>query len=494
MDIDRRRRNRRIKILVVEFLMMLGAILVLTILIAMANGWRINKNLNIEQNGLLQVESVPTDATVKIEKEPLFQKTNTSKMLMAGEYEVELSKEGYDGWNKKIRILPGWLSRIRGARLIKQDREMEQVREYSRLNFLSVSEDRENILYSTDDTFKWQLMSIKNDDIGISLIDVSKLLVSEATEEAKKSGKVNTDSEKFEGIVEDFLWSQDGSRVIVRLSNKGKKEYLMLDLRDHKKSLNLGMIVDKFNADKILKNSITKYDFMNRDKLIVLIGNELYEMDLESGEMDLVKEQVYNFLVKNEAIVYLGYDGEMSKISILSRSRNYDIKVFEYDSDLNTKIAISEYSNEYYLTVLVKNRLYVYKAKDILSLGNLDKQILIESDLSFYPTTDPIVSAHGQFILAQSENNMVVFSAESGRYYEYSQADGRIRFLDEFNLYEVENGALYIKDADGANRRLLVSENVGSEFDAVITVNDKWLYYVVQSNDKYSIRRERLID
>ena len=71
---------------------------------------------------------------------------------------------------------------------------------------------------------------------------------------------------------------------------------------------------------------------------------------------------------------------------------------------------------------------------------------------------------------------------------EWSTDGSTYGWLQDDMLYSVNEGKLYVYDADGLNRRNL-AENVSSHFPVVITKN-KWLYYFSDG----SLIREAITD
>ena len=80
-DIDLIRKKRAIKILISDFFMAAAVITIVMILTAVVNGWRINSNFIVEQNGLVSIRTKPTGATVFIDGKKESQFSNFSKML-----------------------------------------------------------------------------------------------------------------------------------------------------------------------------------------------------------------------------------------------------------------------------------------------------------------------------------------------------------------------------------------------------------------------------
>lgn len=79
----------------------------------------------IEQSGLVQIHSAPTGATVEIDGNTIFSRTNLSRSLTPGEHSLKLSRDGYDTWQKNIKMSSGMLLRLYYPRLFLLNRKPE---------------------------------------------------------------------------------------------------------------------------------------------------------------------------------------------------------------------------------------------------------------------------------------------------------------------------------------------------------------------------------
>ena len=132
MDRERKKRIQTIKLIITEILMVVTVVAAVIILTFVAMGYNVNKDGDLAQSGLLQIKSIPTGATVAIDGGNVSAKTNTSKMLSAGEHSLKLTKDGYDSWSKDIDSKSGWLLKLDYTRLFLKNRTIEKVREYEK--------------------------------------------------------------------------------------------------------------------------------------------------------------------------------------------------------------------------------------------------------------------------------------------------------------------------------------------------------------------------
>ena len=118
MNPEAKRRRQSLKVVISEAIMVLAVAITVIILGFLVSGYWINSDLKVERQGMLQISSNPTGANVVIDNESSWlQRTNTSKVLAAGEHTITLTKEGYDSWSKTINISEGLLYRLHYPRL-----------------------------------------------------------------------------------------------------------------------------------------------------------------------------------------------------------------------------------------------------------------------------------------------------------------------------------------------------------------------------------------
>lgn len=93
------------KRLIIFLVVFLGIGLVAYFLIKLASGYRpdfINKTMR--PTGLLVATSIPNQGSILINGKTLKTKTATTISLAPGEYEIEIKKDGFSSWKKKILI------------------------------------------------------------------------------------------------------------------------------------------------------------------------------------------------------------------------------------------------------------------------------------------------------------------------------------------------------------------------------------------------------
>ena len=93
------------KRLIIFLVVFLGIGLVAYFLIKLASGYRPDfTNKTMRPTGLLVATSIPNQASILINGKVFKTKTATTTSLTPGEYEIEIKKDGFSSWKKKILI------------------------------------------------------------------------------------------------------------------------------------------------------------------------------------------------------------------------------------------------------------------------------------------------------------------------------------------------------------------------------------------------------
>ena len=484
MDRERKKRIQTIKLIITEILMVVTVVAAVIILTFVAMGYNVNKDGDLAQSGLLQIKSIPTGATVAIDGGNVSAKTNTSKMLSAGEHSLKLTKDGYDSWSKDIESKSGWLLKLDYPRLFLKNRTIEKVREYEKnIQIISYSMDGGQILYKIEQEDSWVLLNISGNDVNETRLDFSKYIGN------------NT--------VKEIHWNKNNDKVLIRTKNGDKNEWVLINLRSLDSSIN---VTKEFNLE------IAKIDFLtdSGDRLIVLESGDLRIISVNDKTVSQVlAKNVEDFAHDEENIMYVGaitpttkildrlrdkgeYSADRLMRAIMFYSDNAD-DVFVMETGLGTsiKIALSNYLGKDYLTIAENNNLKIYRG--IYPKGNenlSDMEQVLEGELKITPN-ELKVWTDGELIMAKNGKDIAMFDAELAKLSEYEVESENIFFPEKYMVGVVADSKLIIRDFDGENRReLTTAEGSGG----VISKNDRWLYYSLVVEGKTNIFRENILE
>lgn len=478
MDPEKARRRQSLKVLLSEAVMVLTVIITVVILAFVVSGYWVNSDFKVERQGMLQISSTPTGASVSIDGDSSwFQRTNTSKVLASGEHAVSLTKEGYDSWEKTIDISEGLLYRISYPRLFLKDRTAEKVLSVPDATIATVSPNR-NLALLINGTTEWSLVNLDSDKPEAKPVDISAAFSTTSLAEGAKVGL-------FTGEILSCSWDHDSRHVLFHVKSSDSSEWVLLDVKTPTSSIN---ITKEFNSNfsdvQILDNSATT--------LLAVKDGNLHRIDL-SGKLlsAILVENIVSFDHYDDEVVFAARrpssstpdETEAASSSALSE---YYIGLLKSDTAKPTPlgpfstpplVALSKFYDEKYITVLTDTIATLYHKADF--------EPSKEYQLAFAPS-EIKVGHDGDFIaMSAGSQTLAVIDMEASQATEWQVEGDSYGWLDGYMVYTVANGELIVYDFDGLNRRAL-SQNVSSRFPVTIS-NDRWLYYF---SDDYLVREE----
>ena len=491
-DIEKLRRKRAIKVILTDIFMACSVIAIVFILVAAVAGWRINSDFTVEQNGLVSIKTKPTGASVIIDGENQFQNTNMSKMLSGGEHKIALEKDGYERWEKTIKITPGWLLRLEYPRLFKQNREKSEVKNFESLKFFRVSPDHSTAIFAESSSTEWAIATDFNANPKYTKINLKGIF----------SG---TDNGNFNLEIKDFKWSKNNEKILLHVKG-AKDEWGIINLKNIKESINLTGNYTRFenNSKVSLKKSknveISNVEFENDagDKVLAVINNNLLSLDLSAKTItNKVAENVESFTIFENNILYKTTFEEGKNYLKFTRlgEDNSVIIAVNSEEDAVLTFALTRFNSASYLLYTLNNHLYVYRANDFpnSSSTKLNMKPILSLETGII-ASEASVSLNKEFVIFREGARVIVFDAELELPHEYDYGDEQVRFLDNYLLYRVDtaSGKFLVWDFDSTNVRTLVVDKAAGAFDALLSNNNKYFYYIAKNDTNYSLVRETL--
>lgn len=488
MDRARKKRTQTIRLIIVEIIMVIIIAILVVFLTFIAMGYNVNSEGKVDQSGLVQIESLPTNGTIKIDESKIFSKTNTSKLLPAEKHTISITKDGFDTWTKEIDVKSGKLHKLDYVRLFKLDRVMEKVRDFKKeLAVFTASPDGNTLLYAEKGSKEWHLMTIRSDNVSVKELKITDIL--------------DVDSEVF-----DFMWSSDGNKVLfaARMPEKSTEEAetdeisfathkILLDVKNIKNSIDL---TNEFQMDF----AIVKFASDSGDKLMVLEDGNLRSITVSSKTISKALLPKLEWFDNDESrVLYVSAPekGE-KKIGYYREGDNGAAILKTIPADTKIKTILAKYLDYYYFGFMENNRLYVYRANTLPTPERgLDKmEKLAENDTGVMPNS-LFSASENRFMIAQEADRLIVFDGETNVFYEFTIGNTKWNFADKHLISTVVDDKTVIYDFDGTNRREL---SKASNYGAIITANNRWIYYVCaegcleNTNMKAEIRREKIVN
>lgn len=504
MDFEEREREKRrhmIKVVIAEAGMVFAVIAIVAVAMLASMGFFVSSDGSIEQSGLAQIHSMPTGASVELDGTTLFSRTNLSRTIAAGEHSLKLTRAGYDTWENTIRVRSGMLLRLYYPRLFLEGREAEKTLVLEDdLEFYLPSSDRTSIIYAKKASTEWQLLNIEGDETKMLKLDLSTVLP-------------GVKERSFTGKIEELRWSRNSDYLLLRVSHEEEREWILLNLKDVKRSLNLTQTFGlEFAQVEMIDDSA--------NRLFVLENGHIRRVNTSDGTISQVLlSDIERFASEGSNLIYVRKtikDGKAGKtVGTYRDGEKGGVTIATIEGGTTVKVALAKYYDEDYLAYFVDDRLTVYygtvpayheKVTDNVDLANL--KVLL-TDESFATTPESFgTSPENDYLVATYGRHYMVVSLDAGNIFEYDVETAKVQWLDASMMAAVADETLKVWDYDFANRRELVTSKVQEKYAAVttyseaklldypvvITSNNKWLYYVVRSGEKNVLMREKIRD
>lgn len=504
MDFEERERQKRqhmIKVVFAEAGMVFAVVAIVAVATLASMGFFVSSDGSIEQSGLAQIHSIPTGASVELDGSTLFSRTNLSKTIPAGEHHLKMTRANYDSWENTIKMRPGVLLRLYYPRLFLQNRTAEKTLNLENdLAFYSPSDDRTSIIYAEKASTEWQLLNIEGDETKATQLDLSTVLP-------------GVKEQSFTGKIESLRWSRNSDYLLLKVNYENKAEWILLNLKDVKRSLNL---TQTFGLDFAQIEMID--DSANR--LYVLENQHIRRVNTTDGTItQVLLSEIESFASEGANLIYVQKttkDGQEEKVVGTYRDgERGGVIIAELEAKAAVKVALAKYYDEDYLAFFVNDQLTVYygavpnyheNISDNVELANL-KVLLANESFATSPASFK-VSPEQDYLVATKDRHYMVVSLDAGDIFEYDVEASKVQWLDSSMMSTVVDDTLKVWDYDFTNRRSLVTSEKQDEsapvttyseakildYPAVITSNNKWLYYLVKSNDTIVLMREKIRD
>ncbi len=458
---ERKKKWRTIRLVITEIIMVVAVIVTVVLLTFFAMGYRFSEDGEVGQQGLIQIQSIPTGATITIDDDTLLAHTNASKLVSAGEHTVKLTKVGYDSWSKTITSEVGRVIKLLYPRLFLEERTPEVMREFERqLSFFSPATNHDAVLYSLDNNPKWILLDVRGDDAIQQEIDLTEAL---------------------KGLlVQNVTWNGNSDKVLVKASNDSGTEWLVVNLSDPENVVSINKEFDMNFIDVTFMNDAG-------DKLIALQDDaKLRTIDLSSKTISgVLATNVKSYSFYNDKIFYQTKENVIE----LWQENSDDVVVASYDDKQQVKFIASGYLDNKYIAIFVDGKCAVYEGDFPDAERSLSDMTLVYHKEIGFSAEEIISAADGELIVARAGKKLAVFDGELDKMSQFELPGEQMFFLDKYLIGTILDGNLMVMDFDGENTRTLTKAS-GIAF---ITKNNKWLYYLNSVDGVTRLYREKII-
>ena len=463
-------------IILKNIITVISVMVIVVFLIFLIQGWVINPDGKTVQTGLVQFATNVSGSTVQINDKILGEKTTTKQQVVPGKYTFKMTQKGYEPWSRTASVGAGEILWLNYARLVPENKITESFFDIENLKAVKFSQNKQKVLAINEDLsgfVKFWLIELGENPKKTEIIVPDKLFERSLAEgENYLSGVAENLS--IEGL------SENASRAILKWKNGENYEWLLIDVSDTKKSINLA---DEFglNFSKIVA----------RDKGYVrfyaLANNEIREINIENSTISAkILDGVVDFDMYNENI--LGYvENKDSVYSVGIYENGGKTTLIAQNLPAQPKIVVGRYYNENYIHVLSEKTLKIYKGNEWI--GNNQPKIAKTLSLDF-DAENIDLNSEMRILKISLNQKTVSYDLETGSKYEIS--NGGLRWLDDFVLCGRENEKITVRDFDGSNKYSIFEAL--SEFGVSLSRDEKYIYgFKKNSSGNFELVRVKMI-
>lgn len=499
MDRAKSKKIRNIRVIATNIFMSLSVVAIVFVLMLVAMGFTFNEEGKLEQAGLIQLASFPSDANVEIDGDAQFNHTEFSKMLSSGSHKVKVTKNGYDTWQNDLKIDAGLLTRADWIRLFPKKAHISNTKSFDDLRFASFSPNRKQLIAIEHGKNSLLVIDIQNDKLKTDQLNLNECF--------------STTADKV--ILGNFsivAWNENNNRLIAKWiigDDETKATWHLVDLEHPENSINISK---KFN--------------LNFDSILIENDSASKLWSVENGNLriiDLDKSTVSGVIASNiEKIAH-----NRSTIAFVStddnKTRHLNIykegeEGYSTIADLGKakansviKLTMGTYWNEEWLAYSINKHIRIVSGK-YPSYGkdrnNTSLKEKYSDKLSYVPQL--LSTNDNQRIALFSGNNAITsYDIETKDRYDskLSTALDNINWLDDYLIWQNENNSITVRDFDGGNVRTIIKK-ANAPFPVTISADNHWLYFFYEETNtdtknnvsdqntttsvKYILKRENL--
>ena len=186
-----KKRKKKFVIVLNNLLMVSSIVIVVYLLILMIQGWTLKQGV-ATQTGLVQFASSPQVATVEVDQNTLYSRTNTTANVVPGEHEFKIWREGYETWYRKTDVQAGQILWLNYARLVPKQKTTHKTAAFSNLKQIVKFPNGQKLLSlskTIEGSAEFKITDIRSDSPKTETLKLPEVLITrEASAQAVYHG------------------------------------------------------------------------------------------------------------------------------------------------------------------------------------------------------------------------------------------------------------------------------------------------------------------
>lgn len=452
-----KQRAHTIRLIVGYVLIGLAVFIATAILLYRAYGFGLGKDGEVVQSGLVFVSSQPGGAEILINNKPYKDTTGARIQLPEGEYTIDVRKQGYRNWQRKVTVEGGNVSRFDYPLLLPDKLTSSAVKTYAaNPPFATQSPDR-----------RWVLVAQPGSVLGFDLFDISDpQSVGNNATSFNLPASLITASGSGDHAWKLAEWSTDNRRVILEHTYSGGMEYILVDSQDAEQSLNLTRTL-QLGAGHILTLRDKKFDkYYVFDPAAKTVGTTTIE---QGGNMTLVLSNVLAFKSYANDILLYATDVEVpaGKVMTMLRDGEVTYKIREIGAGAPYLLDLARYDRDWYVTVAASgdNKAYIFKNPQAVRKAGRIANLVPVQILRVTAPNYVSFSSNTRFVMIENATSFAVYDAETDESYTYATSQPldtgltHASWMDGHRITYTTGGKQVLFDFDNLNFQTLVANN-----------------------------------
>lgn len=489
MDMNKKSRSRakravRIRLTLVYTLMIVSVLALVAVMYLFIQGYRFNRyEGQIEQGGLVQFNSAPSDAAIFLDGSQLGIRTQNRLTITAGVHTITMRKDGYYDWSKRVTIAPGGVVWLHYVRLVPKQLVIDVPVTLKGAATTAVSYDDKKVAV------------LESASVGaFSVITVG----SDAPQQTAITLPVGSYTAPAAGESQAFelmAWAHDNRYILMKHTYGSKTEWLSVDTANQN-------TVKNITATLGVTATAVRYAKDDANTLFVLDNNadvRRVNVDQKTLSGPLVQNVESFDLYDSSTITYITRPNADAKRSAayLTLGAKKPRVVVDYDSATSgpMQFVIGAYNGNRYL-----------------ALANGDVVRVLTGDLSISDAEKPaafteyaaLTLAGGvqylgfspeeqRFIYAQNGTSIATFDLDNKTSVKHDfsiQQTQAVHWIDQYHFMGAESGGLTMYDYDGTNGHTLLSKPVDTT--AIVSGSGHYMYALQSTASGAQLARIKL--
>lgn len=475
-----------IRRVIVSVVMTLAVLVIVTGTILFVLGYRLDGDKGrLEQNALIQFDSVPGAAYVSIDGKVIGTRTATKQSVIAGSHSFIVTRDGYEPWAKSLDVKAGTLTWLDYIRLVPKDRPVEKITSYASVVGEKASPDfRWLIVQEKADVPTFQLVDLRAQNVTSSTVTLPTNIYSDAT---------------TAGVQHSFTldrWDTGGRYVLLKHTYNDKSEWIVVDTQDVGTSVNVSRLLSISLSD-------VRFSGTSGNILYGLSDGVIRKLDLSAATISrgLVTNVKSFDLFETNVITYVGTDPSDAGVQVAGVYREGDesAHVLRRTTSVDTPLSIdaTRYFSDDYVAIAEGLKVTVLKGRYPSSSTEETTSLAAYAEFTASAQVNTLsFSPDGDFLVAQSGLNFISYEVEYKRQTNATISTSEtqahaLSWLDDAYLWSVYDGHVSIREFDGTNVHVINAAE--PSFDVTLSQNGRYLYSITKSGESYQLQRVKMI-